>query len=68
MGAPQVDGSGQKVLPMMTTADMALKVDPIYRAIGERFVNDPAAFGEAFARAWFKLLHRDTGQKQLRGR
>jgi catalase-peroxidase len=61
--APQVDGSGQKVLPMMTTADMALKMDPIYRAIGERFVNDPAAFGEAFARAWFKLLHRDMGPK-----
>ena len=61
--APQVDGSGQKVLPMMTTADMALKMDPIYRAIGERFVKDPAAFGEAFARAWFKLLHRDMGPK-----
>jgi len=61
--APQVDGSGQKVLPMMTTADMALKMDPVYRAIGERFVNDPAAFGEAFARAWFKLLHRDMGPK-----
>ncbi|RLT21604.1 MAG: catalase-peroxidase, partial [Chloroflexi bacterium] len=61
--APQVDGSGQKVLPMMTTADMALKMDPSYRAIGERFVKDPAAFGEAFARAWFKLLHRDMGPK-----
>jgi catalase-peroxidase len=61
--APQVDGSGQKVLPMMTTADMALKFDPAYRAIGERFSKDPAAFGEAFARAWFKLLHRDMGPK-----
>ncbi len=61
--APQVDGSGQKVLPMMTTADMALKFDPIYRAIGERFIKDPAGFGEAFARAWFKLLHRDMGPK-----
>ncbi len=61
--APQVDGSGQKVLPMMTTADMALKFDPIYREIGERFSKDPAAFGEAFARAWFKLLHRDMGPK-----
>ncbi|MFM2032660.1 MAG: hypothetical protein RLZZ297_1425, partial [Chloroflexota bacterium] len=59
--APQVDGSGQTVLPIMTTADMALKMDPIYRAIGERFAKDPAAFGEAFARAWFKLLHRDMG-------
>ncbi len=61
--APQVDGSGQKVLPMMTTADMALKFDPIYRAIGERFIKDPVGFGEAFARAWFKLLHRDMGPK-----
>jgi catalase-peroxidase len=61
--APEVDGSGKKVMPMMTTADMALKFDPIYRAIGERFVKDPVAFGEAFARAWFKLLHRDMGPK-----
>ena len=61
--APQVDGSGEKVLPMMTTADMALKMDPIYREIGERFLKDPEAFGEAFARAWFKLLHRDMGPK-----
>jgi catalase-peroxidase len=61
--APEVDGSGKKVLPMMTTADMALKMDPAYRAIGEKFVKDPEAFGEAFARAWFKLLHRDMGPK-----
>jgi len=60
--APEVDGSG-KVTPMMTTADMALKMDPAYRAIGDKFVNDPEAFGEAFARAWFKLLHRDMGPK-----
>ena len=60
--APEVDGSG-KVTPMMTTADMALKEDPIYREIGDRFINDPEAFGEAFARAWFKLLHRDMGPK-----
>ena len=60
--APEVDGSG-KVTPMMTTADMALKEDPIYREIGERFVNDPEAFGQAFAEAWFKLLHRDMGPK-----
>ena len=60
--APEVDGSG-KVTPMMTTADMALKFDPAYRAIGERFSNDPEAFGEAFAKAWFKLLHRDMGPK-----
>ncbi|MHA2251624.1 MAG: catalase/peroxidase HPI [Candidatus Kariarchaeaceae archaeon] len=61
--APDVDGSGKKVNLMMTTADMALKRDPIYREIGERFMNDPEAFGEAFARAWFKLLHRDMGPK-----
>lgn len=61
--APEVDGSGKKVKLMMTTADMALKMDPAYREIGERFMNDPEAFGEAFARAWFKLLHRDMGPK-----
>ena len=60
---PQVDGSDQKVLPMMTTADMSLKVDPAYRKICEDFRKDPDAFGEAFARAWFKLLHRDMGPK-----
>ncbi len=49
--------------PMMTDADMALKVDPIYREISERFHKDPAAFDDAFARAWFKLTHRDMGPK-----
>ncbi|PWS35024.1 catalase/peroxidase HPI [Falsiroseomonas bella] len=49
--------------PMMTTADMALKMDPIYRPISERFHKDPAAFQDAFARAWFKLTHRDMGPK-----
>ena len=60
---PQVDGSGQKVLPMMTTADMSLKVDPKYRNICNRFLENPEEFGETFARAWFKLLHRDMGPK-----
>jgi catalase-peroxidase len=60
---PQVDGSNEKVLPMMTTADMSMKVDPEYRKICERFLENPDAFGEAFARAWFKLLHRDMGPK-----
>jgi len=60
---PQVDGSDEKVLPMMTTADMSMKVDPEYRKICERFMENPDAFGEAFARAWFKLLHRDMGPK-----
>ena len=61
--APEVDGSGKKVMPMMTTADMALKMDPEYRKIGEGFMNDPEGFAEAFAKAWFKLLHRDMGPK-----
>lgn len=60
---PQVDGSDQKVLPMMTTADMSLKADPIYRKICEHFIENPEEFGETFARAWFKLLHRDMGPK-----
>ena len=60
---PQVDGSNEKVLPMMTTADMSLKTDPKYKAICERFLANPDEFGETFARAWFKLLHRDMGPK-----
>ena len=60
---PQVDGSSLKVLPMMTTADMSLKVDPNYRNICNRFLENPEEFGETFARAWFKLLHRDMGPK-----
>ncbi len=47
--------------PMMTTADMALKVDPIYEPISRRFHENPAEFADAFARAWFKLTHRDMG-------
>ncbi|MFV0299366.1 MAG: peroxidase family protein, partial [Paracoccus sp. (in: a-proteobacteria)] len=47
--------------PIMTDADMALKVDPGFREISERFHRDPAAFDDAFARAWFKLTHRDMG-------
>ncbi|MDO9524021.1 MAG: catalase/peroxidase HPI [Gemmobacter sp.] len=49
--------------PMMTDADMAMKMDPIYREISERFYKDPAYFSEVFARAWFKLTHRDLGPK-----
>ena len=49
--------------PMMTDADMALKFDPEYRKIAEHFRDDPAAFSDAFARAWFKLTHRDMGPK-----
>ncbi|MBE0482950.1 MAG: catalase/peroxidase HPI [Bacterioplanes sp.] len=49
--------------PIMTDADMAMKMDPEYRKISERFYNDPAYFDEVFARAWFKLTHRDLGPK-----
>ena len=49
--------------PMMTDADMAMKMDPVYREISERFYSDPEYFSEVFARAWFKLTHRDMGPK-----
>lgn len=49
--------------PMMTDADMALKFDPEYRKIAERFRDDPKYFEDCFARAWFKLTHRDLGPK-----
>jgi catalase-peroxidase len=50
-------------MPIMTDADMAMKVDPAYRKISERFHKDPAYFSDVFARAWFKLTHRDMGPK-----
>ena len=49
--------------PIMTDADMAMKMDPAYRKISERFYQDPAYFSQVFARAWFKLTHRDLGPK-----
>lgn len=49
--------------PMMTTADLALRMDPIYRPIAERYLNNPEEFADAFARAWFKLTHRDMGPR-----
>ncbi|MDY6919516.1 MAG: catalase/peroxidase HPI [Pseudomonadota bacterium] len=49
--------------PIMTDADMAMKMDPVYREISERFYKDPDYFSEVFARAWFKLTHRDMGPK-----
>ena len=55
----------KRVPTMMTTADMALKMDPEFRAISERFRDDQAALDDAFARAWFKLTHRDMGPKSL---
>ncbi|WGM48943.1 Catalase-peroxidase [Brevundimonas sp. NIBR10] len=61
--APAAHTPGKRVPTMMTTADMAFKVDPAYRVIMERFRADPAYFGDQFARAWFKLCHRDMGPK-----
>lgn len=61
--APDAHVPGKKVPTMMTTADMALKVDPEFRAISEKFRRDHEAFKDAFARAWFKLTHRDMGPK-----
>lgn len=58
-----VEDPSIRTIPMMTDADMALKVDPIYREISLRFRNDFTAFSDAFARAWFKLTHRDMGPK-----
>jgi catalase-peroxidase len=51
----------KRTMPMMTDADMAMKMDPTYRAICEKFMADPAYFSDTFARAWFKLTHRDMG-------
>lgn len=61
--APEVDGSGKKVPIMMTTADMAMRMDPIYGPISKRFHENPEEFADAFARAWFKLTHRDMGPR-----
>ncbi|KQM97385.1 hydroperoxidase [Sphingobium sp. Leaf26] len=61
--APKAHDGSVKVPTMMTTADMAMKVDPAYRAVMEKFRADPAYFADAFARAWFKLCHRDMGPK-----
>ena len=61
--APGAHSPDRRLPTMMSTADMAMKVDPSYRAICERFRDDPAGFGDAFARAWFKLTHRDMGPK-----
>tara|TARA_B100001250_G_scaffold27895_1_gene22950 strand:- start:747 stop:2927 length:2181 start_codon:yes stop_codon:yes gene_type:complete len=62
--APDVEDSSQKVTTIMTTADMAMREDPEYRKISKHFHENPDEFADAFARAWFKLLHRDMGPKQ----
>ena len=61
--APDAEDASIRVPTMMTTADMAMREDPSYREISERFHKNPDQFAYAFARAWFKLLHRDMGPK-----
>ena len=61
--APDAEDASKKVPTMMTTADMAMREDPEYRKISEHFHKNPDDFQDAFARAWFKLLHRDMGPK-----
>src|SRR5512136_2466615 len=60
---PDAHDHSKKHRPMMTTADLSLRFDPIYEPISRRFQKDPQAFADAFARAWFKLTHRDMGPK-----
>ena len=60
---PDAHDPSKKHAPMMTTADLSLRFDPIYEPIARRFHKNPKAFADAFARAWFKLTHRDMGPK-----
>ncbi len=60
---PDAHDPSKKHRPMMTTADMSLRFDPIYEPISRKFLKDPDAFAQAFARAWFKLTHRDMGPR-----
>ena len=60
---PDAHDPSQKHAPMMTTADLSLRFDPAYEKISRRFHRDPQAFADAFARAWFKLTHRDMGPR-----
>jgi catalase-peroxidase len=61
---PDAHDPSKKHPPMMTTADLSLRVDPAYEKISRRFHQDPRAFADAFARAWFKLTHRDMGPRE----
>ncbi len=61
--APEVDGSEKRVPIMMTTADMAMRMDPAYERISRRYHANPDEFADAFAKAWFKLTHRDMGPR-----
>lgn len=60
---PDAHDPDRKNRPMMTTADLSLRFDPVYEPISRRFHKDPEAFADAFARAWFKLTHRDMGPR-----
>lgn len=60
---PGAHNPDKRYAPIMTTADLALRMDPIYKKISLRFLEDPKAFEDAFARAWFKLTHRDMGPR-----
>ncbi|HWR79164.1 MAG TPA: catalase/peroxidase HPI, partial [Pseudomonas sp.] len=60
---PDAHDPSKKHPPMMTTADLSLRVDPVYEKISRRFQQNPQAFADAFARAWFKLTHRDMGPR-----
>ena len=60
---PDAHDPSVKHAPMMTTADLSLRLDPLYAPIARRFHKDPKAFADAFARAWFKLTHRDMGPR-----
>ena len=61
--APAAHDPSKRVTTIMTTADMAMRMDPVYRVIAKRFHEHPEEFADAFARAWFKLTHRDMGPR-----
>jgi catalase-peroxidase len=60
---PDAHDPSKKHAPMMTTADLSLRFDPAYEKISRRFLANPDEFADAYARAWFKLTHRDMGPK-----
>ena len=62
---PDAHDTGKKHQPFMLTTDLALRVDPDYEKISRRFLEHPDQFADAFARAWFKLTHRDMGPRSL---
>src|SRR5690606_18194712 len=62
---PNAFDSSKKQVPYMLTTDLSLRIDPAYEKISRRFYENPQEFNDAFARAWFKLTHRDMGPKSL---